>query len=329
MTTSTVQPEIARFAAAVRVALADLSAEEVDDLTDGLEADLAESLAEDLSRTLPDPVAYAAELRLAAGLPGRSAGRGTLAGLADAWSDAQVGVKDAIARNPALASMAEFVDSVRPAWWTVRAWLATWLSAAFFGMEAGYWFEGVWWIVLLGFVLISVQWGRGRWTFPGLRGLVVAGNVIAAIALVPVLNASNSWGAEPIYVGDEAGSGPEGLSMNGEPVDNIYAYDAAGNPVKGIQLFDVDGKPIVPDLDVDTTSMLHAPAMLETGVEAYNVYPLAVTKIVWDELGDPVPDPSPDPDKAAAYANGPFVKVPAVQPPPAAAPAQPVATPND
>ena len=66
-------PEIVTFAEGVRAALADLPAEEVDDLTEGLEADLAESLAEDLRRTLPDPVAYAAELRLAAGLPGRAA----------------------------------------------------------------------------------------------------------------------------------------------------------------------------------------------------------------------------------------------------------------
>ena len=43
MTTSTVTPEIVEFAQGVRAALADLPAEEVDDLTEGLEADLAEA----------------------------------------------------------------------------------------------------------------------------------------------------------------------------------------------------------------------------------------------------------------------------------------------
>ena len=50
MSTSTVTPEIRRFADGVRAALADLPADEVEDVTEGLEADLAESLAEDLRR---------------------------------------------------------------------------------------------------------------------------------------------------------------------------------------------------------------------------------------------------------------------------------------
>ena len=74
MTTSTVTPEIVEFAQGVRAALADLPAEEVDDLTEGLEADLAEAYAEDLQRELPDPAAYATELRAAAGLPMRTKG---------------------------------------------------------------------------------------------------------------------------------------------------------------------------------------------------------------------------------------------------------------
>ena len=83
MTTSTVTPEIVEFAQGVRAALADLPAEEVDDLTEGLEADLAEAYAEDLQRELPDPAAYATELRAAAGLPlrAKAAKTGVLAGL--------------------------------------------------------------------------------------------------------------------------------------------------------------------------------------------------------------------------------------------------------
>ena len=46
MTTTTDHPEIAGFAVAVRAHLDDLPADEVDDLLDGLEADMSEQAAE-------------------------------------------------------------------------------------------------------------------------------------------------------------------------------------------------------------------------------------------------------------------------------------------
>jgi hypothetical protein len=155
MTTSTVAPEIAAFAAAVRDALADLPEEERDELTDGLEADLSESLAEDLRRTLPDPVAYAAELRAAAGLPAPSRKRGTFAGLAGSWRDTVADVRIAIRRNPALAGALDFASTLRPIWWVLRAWLAVWISSAIFGTERGYGFGPGWWLVLAAFVVVS------------------------------------------------------------------------------------------------------------------------------------------------------------------------------
>ena len=70
MTTSTqTSPDIAAFAAAVRDALADLPRGEVDELTDGLEADLTDRSLEPDAPDLGDALAYADELRLAAGLP--------------------------------------------------------------------------------------------------------------------------------------------------------------------------------------------------------------------------------------------------------------------
>ena len=61
------------FASAVRAALSDLPADEVNDLTEGLEADLAEHFDEDPDEPMPDPIAYADELREAAGLVPRTA----------------------------------------------------------------------------------------------------------------------------------------------------------------------------------------------------------------------------------------------------------------
>lgn len=325
MSTSTVAPEIAAFASAVRAALADLPAEEVDDLTEGLEADLAESMAEDLRRTLPDPVAYAVELRLAAGLPRRTEQppRGAFSRLAAVWQSARVEIAEALDRNPSLGEFASFAGALRPAWWVLRALIAAWLLAMFFGSES------VAVVASMLFVPISVQWGRGRWSFPGVKGLVVAGNVLAVLA-VPAMASAGWWGShDTSYSYSPDVPSQSGLSMDGRPLDNVYAYDAAGNKLTGVQLFDVDGTPLTVGSHVDETQALPSPATLETGAKVYNVYPLAITRMTYDDLGDLVPDPSPDPDKAAAYANGPFLKVPAVQIPAAPAPQQPVAQPNE
>jgi hypothetical protein len=329
-TSSLESTQIADFAAGVRAALADLPAEDVEELTDGLEADLAESLAEDLRRTLPDPVAYAAELRLAAGLPGPTTRPGTsvLAAAAEAGRRVRGDLGEVVQRNPTLAAVAGFSAELRPVWWVARAWIATWLLAAFFGMERELWFDGGWWIVLVVLAVVSVQWGRGRWGFSGRQGLVAVGNVVAVLALLPMMGAAtegDNGGYDAGYA-DGAGQVPiggegDGLFFDGHPLDNIYVYDAAGNPLSGVQLFDVDGKPLVPYRDADVTGVLQTPATLETGVQAYNVYPLVVARAMRDENGELVPDPDPDPDKAAAYANGPFLKVPAVQAPAPAAPA--------
>ena len=68
--------DVAGYAAAVRRSLADLGPEQVDDLTDDLEADLAEALDDErhvahgrgVLEQFGPPEDYAAELRAAAGL---------------------------------------------------------------------------------------------------------------------------------------------------------------------------------------------------------------------------------------------------------------------
>jgi hypothetical protein len=333
MSTSTVQPEIVRFAAEVRAALADLPAEEVEDLTEGLEADLAESLAEDLRRTLPDPVAYAAELRLAAGLPGPvSRRRGGAAGLSDAWDEVRTGLAAVISRNPGLAAAADFVRTLRPAWWIVRAWLATWLLAAFLGETQGFGFALPLWIPLIGAVLVSVQWGRGHWQFAGLRGVTATGNVIAVLALLPVLASAQSSQASVAGDDDYTYEAP-GLVFNGEQLTNIFAYDAAGNPLADVQLFDQDGHPlepfgteegVVPCGDGDCSTVF-VPSLLATGRSVYNVFPLKAAASTWDEVQQ---RDVPAQGATATAPTAPLAQVPAVQVP-TAQPTQPVAPPNE
>src|SRR5688500_15363497 len=67
------EADIAAFAASVRRHLDDLPSDEVDELVDGLPADMADQAADSgLDFTLPDAAAYAEELRAAAGLPPRA-----------------------------------------------------------------------------------------------------------------------------------------------------------------------------------------------------------------------------------------------------------------
>ncbi|MFI5427395.1 hypothetical protein [Aeromicrobium sp. UC242_57] len=319
MTTSTVAPEIIVFAQGVREALADLPAEEVDDLTEGLEADLAESLAEDLRRTLPDPAVYAAAAGWRPACRGRTVPvrTGVVASLVDVLRDAQVGASATVRRHPGLVAALDFLTALRPAWWIVRAWLATWLIAAFFGMEARYWFDGAFWLVLIAFVVVSVQWGRGRWAFPGLRGLVVIGNVIAVVALLPVLNAAQSWGTETIHVEGDSGQDLTGVFLNGSQVTNIFGFDAAGRPLKDVQLVDQDGKPLATSvaggngcLDPDCMKNgLWAPSTLRNGTVAWNVFPMRMVEADYgDDTGNLTAVQGAEPQERPS----PFKRVPAL-----------------
>lgn len=325
MTTSTVAPEILAFAQGVRDALADLPADEVDDLTDGLEADLAESLAEDLRRTLPDPIAYAAELRLAAGLPMREAPArgGVLASLAEVLRDARIGAEQALHNIPAATAVVDFLAVLRPGWWIVRAWIATWLVAeATFGV--GGWF----WVVLLLFVVVSVQWGRGRLTFRGVRVLTAVGNIVAVVALLPVLSAAQSGNGDYNLGYDEGHSaGPAGAEqdltgvyLNGQEVTNIFGYDAAGRALTDIQLFDQDGKPLATSVPGGNGCLdpncekegLWVPSTLRNGTVAWNVFPMRMVEASYlsgGESPDAVPGAEPQ-DRPLPFAQVPALVAP-------------------
>ncbi len=330
MTTSTVTPEIARFAQGVRAALADLPADEVDDLTEGLEADLAEAYAEDLQRELPDPSAYAAELRLAAGLPVRSKSKaGILSAIGESLGDTRRDIGIAIGRNPTLSGIADFLVTLRPVWWVLRAWLALWLVAAFFGSEEGYWFGGTgWFFVLPVFVAISVQWGRGQWSAKRITPVILLGNVFAVLALLPVMAAADSYDNGYYDSYSEEPSESVGMTLDGASITNIFAYGADGKPLTNVQLFDQAGRPLVPHLDIyrdecadaecvyGADGSSPAPVLLETGASVRNVYPLSFVQGVIDEMGLVVA-PS-DPQAAPKAAEPPFLKVPAVMPLPEA-----------
>lgn len=240
--------QVAAFAAAVRAHLDDLPADEVEDLVDGLEADLIER-THDSSDPLGDPRAYADELRAAAGLPPRGSNRASgewfggykqLARKLRAWVASE-------RENRRVAAVLDFLVTLRPVWWVLRGWAAFRITVML-GSEHHLPDSLFGFLLLAGFVTVSVQWGRGRWLpWPALRIAKTAISALIVVALPVML-----WSAAtPLVVGsagsDTSGSmevAPAGLSVDGAQVTNIFPFDCAGQPLSGVQLFDQDGEPL-------------------------------------------------------------------------------------
>jgi len=232
----------------VRAELVDLPAEDVDDLTGGMEADLSELAAEcggDLAGRLGSPKLYAAELRAAAGLPERGAGSG---GRQHRPLREQVALDRAsltrlVGRHPWLRSATAFLVTLRPAWWLLRGYLAAW---AFWSMLSGntrgirpHSFLHL--VMAVAAIVISVQLGRG-WLRQraALRPLLaVANSTLVIVALVASVS-----GDEVRYDQSSDFSQPAGVSLDGTYVGNIYAYDADGQRITGVRLFAQDGRPL-------------------------------------------------------------------------------------
>lgn len=329
MNATTLPAEIVAFAAAVRAALADLPADEVEELTDGLEADLAEAYAEDLARELPDPTAYAHELRGAAGLPTPQAGKGRLHAIGTSFAEMGRDVERSLRRSPAVSATLDFLATLRPAWWIVRGWVAYQvLCLTFLGM----WRTDVLpsnfflWLILLLFVAGSVFLGMRSWPGP-VRVLIVLGNAFAALVLIPVLvNVPNNVDLEMANVDSQAydyegsydaGDGT-GVWLNGSEVTNIFAYNARGERLTGVQLFDQDGTPLTTSVPGGNGCLekdeweeclkpgAWMPVQLETGATAWNVFPLKMAESTFEDPTRPV---------AGAVAQdrpAPFLQVPAL-----------------
>lgn len=310
--TTTVPTEIASFATSVRAELADLPADEVEELTEGLEADLAEAFREDLARELGDPSVYAAELRAAAGLPAPAA-RTRRTSVADTVRAFGRDSRAFVADHPRLERTVAFVVSLRPAWWLLRAWAAWLVVGELLGTGGG-----------LGSLLVLVLFAIGSVTLgmaqqpPWVDALVVAGNVVAAVVVLGMATSFPSSLSGSGSTHDDSGYAADltGVYLDGEQVTNVFAYDAAGQPITDVQLFDQDGRPLttsVPGgngcLDPDCVDLgLWLPMTLVTGEQAYNVYPLEMVEARTNEFGELSPVPAAEPEARVA----PFTQVPAL-----------------
>lgn len=263
-----VDEKIAAFASAVRAALRDLPADDVDELVDGLEADLADQTADQGEAfELGDPEAYAAELRAAAGLPERAkrataqtVSVGALWRGIRTWLTALFTV---VRSNPVGGWLVDTLIALRPVWWLARGWAIYLLFGLFLRPDARTNFLPIdnpfGWAILIAATVLSIQWGRARWVGTRLlRGVRVAVS-IACLVAVPVGLAAAANRID-IERAEAAATAPEkstpGLAIDGERIRNIFAYDLNGKPLENVQLFDQNGRPlnVVGKVDPDQIS---------------------------------------------------------------------------
>ncbi|MGL4177279.1 MAG: hypothetical protein ACRCSN_14515 [Dermatophilaceae bacterium] len=236
--------DVRAYVAAVRGWLADLPREDVDDLTTGMEADLAERAAEigaRLGDLLGEPETYATELRAAAGLPPRivvpDVGVAELP--RESWAVRIRGAgDDVLHRWP-------WLRELRPTWWLIRGAVLGALVMAVLGAS-----RPIGWLLPLAGAGLSFAWSRRHADSPSARWrhrALGTANALAVVLVIPVTVASLARPTEYVELSDGASSVPALGSASGAPVTNVYAYGPDGTRLTDVRLFDANGNAIALD----------------------------------------------------------------------------------
>jgi hypothetical protein len=108
------------------------------------------------------------------------------------------------------------------------------------------------------------------------RAALLALNVGALVAVVPVIDATDRVAGDLIALRDASGYvDRSGLRLRGERICNIQPYDAQGRPLEGVQLFDQDGERITTSCskwDEGSGRTRHYP-WVSQGEDRWNVFP--------------------------------------------------------
>lgn len=172
----------ATFAENVRRELRSFPADVVADLTDGLESDIASSLAD--GATLPTPESYAHDLLRGAGLEP----------LSESKEKQNFLNKVTMLILPLWTKVRALTAGLAPAWWVFRAWIATQLLGAMISeVNSPYGIIGEWGemplgaaIVFVGFLILSIRFGRmSHERFARTR---VISHLLFVVAALPVLS---------------------------------------------------------------------------------------------------------------------------------------------
>ena len=288
MTTAmdTVPSDVAGYVEAVASHLASrpwLRESERDELLDDLAHHLAEVAAEDdtpLVERLGPPESYAEELLAAAGVgepaPVRRAWR---------WRARLATAFDSDRRRAAWA----FGRELEPAWWVVRGYLvASLLGAVTASGGPGLDYPGfpipsvldnpaVGLATLVAAVVVSVRWGRGRrperpWVRRG-SAFVLAVYGLSLLARVGDDRLDVRWAEAP-----QAAAAQRCLVNGaGQPIENLYPYDAEGRLLERVLLFDQTGRPLdnlcPPEYDEQGRPVFTEYGRDENGAPVINVFP--------------------------------------------------------
>ncbi|MEZ2370512.1 hypothetical protein [Arthrobacter sp. RCC_34] len=249
---------IADYAAAVRRELGDLPKQDVDELTEGLDADLLEQFRESGTAPSESPVSYAAELRTSAGLAPRTESRsGAARGLTAIYRETVTKLRLAADRYPLLRATCDFLVLLRPLWWVVRAWTV-------YQIIASAWGSGVprfvfphgplTWAFFILCVVLSVSWSTrvlrpGHWP-ARLRTITNVVTVIASLLTVPMaISVANSTEEYTGYI-PAGGSCTlyDGVCHNGSVVGPFFVYGPDGTRLENVRFFTTDGSSIPIDL---------------------------------------------------------------------------------
>jgi hypothetical protein len=304
--------DVARYAAAVRAALASLPDAERESLLEDLENHLAEVASEfdqSLLERLGEPASYAAELRSAYGAVSEVANVGPKRRFRDRLST----FMGAVFGTQAFREVRAFLPELRGGWWVLRAYLLVLILAFMFrdGLNLRpipnpFSSRGLVQILATAVaIVVSVRLGRrGMPANKGWRGAAVALNVVIALVALPVLvsmgtgydygyYAANSSDA---YLSQASASYYSGFT-------NIYPYSRDGQPLKDVLLYDQDGRPIVPapsgvatdvPLGADGLPIPNAYPLNQQDQNGAPIVPPRVALPPWP-AGQPTPSPTPTP----------------------------------
>lgn len=222
-------PEVSAYVGLVRIALRDLPVEDIEDLTGGLEADLAELAAESeepLIARLGEPSGYAAELRMAAGLP--PADPAAVAPAESWWHRDRRVLRERWTRARADHP---WLEKLRPVWWLLRGAVLIWTLLSLAGGRSG---------------LLLLTLGAGLSFWVGLRQdgwdgwprrLVLWANLLAALLFLPFL-ADTRFGGGGIASSETLEVVPGvGVFVDGNEPAGFYVYDGEGQRVEGARIF--------------------------------------------------------------------------------------------
>jgi hypothetical protein len=323
-TVTTADPRVETYFAGVAASLGDLPRADREDLLEEVREHLGDLVQESdapLTVRLGEPEAYAAELRASAGLPPR--GRTSRVAVTRTLGSA----RDAMMGQPWVRPAREFLTSVRPLWWVARAWLlvtvvfvvllnAQWSSHV--PVVPRLWSGPIGVLVVLAASVVSIQVGRHSWGPRGRRAMAGV-NVVLAIAALPVLSsladATQFRLQRSAMVVQYYPQVPQpGVLSQGEPVHNIYPYDAAGHLLTDVRLYDDNGRPLDLHLGYDPNRRA---VFDRTGQLATNAFPLRYfepgTRVVAHPAAGPqvvAPPLVPQPMRAGATPS-PLVTTPA------------------